>query len=101
LYATGNLIDYDRTGRLCEIALPTLYTCGRHDEATPEATAWYCSLTPAAKMLVFEHSAHMPHLEESDTYLAALRAFLDPATFLNSAGRFSTLTTEFSESEPD
>jgi proline iminopeptidase len=77
LCATGNLIDYDRTGRLREIAVPTLYTCGRYDEATPEATAWYRSLTPAAEMLVFERSAHMPHLEESDAYLAALRAFLD------------------------
>jgi proline iminopeptidase len=76
LYATGNLIDYDRTGRLREIAVATLYTCGRYDEATPEATAWYRSLTPASEMLVFERSAHMPHLEETDTYLVALRAFL-------------------------
>jgi len=76
LYATGNLIDYDRSDRLREIALPTLYTCGRYDEATPEATAWYRSLTPAAEMVLFEHSAHMPHLEETYTYLAALRAFL-------------------------
>jgi proline iminopeptidase len=76
LYATGNLIDYDRTDRLREIAVPTLYTCGCYDEATPEATAWYRSLTPTAEMLVFERSAHMPHLEETGTYLAALRAFL-------------------------
>ena len=79
LYATGNLIDYDRTGRLSEIAVPTLYTCGRYDEATPEATAWYRSLTPAAELLVFERSAHMPHLEETDAYVAALRDFLNRA----------------------
>jgi proline iminopeptidase len=77
LCATGNLMNYDETARLCEIAVPTLYTCGRYDEATPEATAWYRSLTPAAEMQVFEHSAHMPHLEEADAYLAALRRFLD------------------------
>jgi proline iminopeptidase len=77
LYATGNLMNYDRTGRLCQLAVPTLYTCGRYDEATPEATAWYSSLTPGAEMLVFENSAHMPHLEETDAYLAALRGFLD------------------------
>jgi proline iminopeptidase len=77
LYVTGNLMDYDRTGRLCEIAVPTLYTCGRYDEATPESTAWYRSLTPAAGMLVFESSAHMPHLEETEVYLAAIRSFLD------------------------
>jgi proline iminopeptidase len=77
LYATGNLMNYDRTGRLSELAVPTLYTCGRYDEATPEATAWYRSLTPTAKMLVFERSAHMPHLEETEAYLAALRNFLN------------------------
>jgi proline iminopeptidase len=81
LCATGNLRDYDRTGRLCEIAVPTLYTCGRYDEATPEATAQYRGLTPGAEMLVFERSAHMPHLEETDAYLAALRDFLDRAAF--------------------
>jgi proline iminopeptidase len=78
-YATGNLIDYDRTGRLSEVAAPTLYTCGRYDEATPEATAWYRSLTPTAELLVFERSAHMPHLEETHAYLAALRDFLNRA----------------------
>ena len=77
LCATGNLMDYDRTERLCEIAVPTLYTCGRYDEATPEATALYRSLMPAAEMLVFERSAHMPHLEETGAYLAELRGFLD------------------------
>jgi proline iminopeptidase len=82
LCVTGNLRTYDRTGRLCEIAVPTLYTCGRYDEATPEATAWYRSLTPAAEMLVFAGSAHMPHLEETDAYLSALRSFL---------GRFANL----------
>jgi proline iminopeptidase len=75
-YATGSLRDYDRTGRLREISVPTLYTCGRYDEATPEATAWYESLTARAELAVFEQSAHMPHLEETDSYLAALRDFL-------------------------
>jgi proline iminopeptidase len=78
-FATGNLMNYDRTGRLREIATPTLYTCGRYDEATPEATAWYRSLTPAAEMLIFENSAHMPHLEETDAYLSTIRGFLDRA----------------------
>ena len=78
-HATGNLINYDRTGRLSEVAVPTLYTCGRYDEATPEATGWYRSLTPHAELLVFERSAHMPHLEETDAYLAVLRDSLNRA----------------------
>jgi proline iminopeptidase len=74
--ATGTLLDYDRTDRLGEIAVPTLFTCGRFDEATPEATAWYASLIPGALVAVFEQSAHMPHLEEEEAYLATVGAFL-------------------------
>jgi proline iminopeptidase len=73
---TGTLRDYDRTPRLGEIALPTLFTCGRFDEATPGATAWYQSLVPGARMTVFEQSAHLSHLEEADRYVALVREFL-------------------------
>lgn len=73
---TGSLSDYDRTGRLPEIAIPTLLTCGRFDEATPESTAVYQQLLPDARMAVFEASAHCAHLEEKDAYLAVLREFL-------------------------
>jgi len=74
--ATGTLLDYDRTDRLGEIAVPTLFTCGRFDEATPEATAWYASLIPGAGVAVFKQSAHMPHLEEEEGYLATVSDFL-------------------------
>jgi proline iminopeptidase len=70
------LKDYDRTSRLAELRLPILYTAGRFDETTPATTAWYQRLTPHARLEVFEQSAHMPMLEETDRYLAALRAFL-------------------------
>jgi proline iminopeptidase len=72
----GTLITYDRTPRLPELTVPTLFTCGRYDEATPEATAWYASLVPGAEIAVFEESAHLPHLEEREKYLALVRDFL-------------------------
>ncbi|MCI0433886.1 MAG: proline iminopeptidase-family hydrolase, partial [Gemmatimonadetes bacterium] len=75
-HATGNLKDYDRSHRLGEIDVPALVTCGRHDEATPEASEWYCSLMPRAELEVFELSAHMAHLEEPDRYIERLRSFL-------------------------
>lgn len=75
-YVTGNLKDYDQTSRLHEITLPTLFTCGRFDEATPENTAWYQSLVPNAEMAVFEQSAHMAHLEESQKYIEVIKDFL-------------------------
>jgi proline iminopeptidase len=75
-YATGNLKDYDRTGRLHEITVPTLFTCGQYDETTPGATAWYQSLLPGSEIVVFEHSAHVAHLEETERYLQVVRDFL-------------------------
>ena len=73
---TGNLLNYDCTAHLGTIDVPTLFTCGRYDEATPETTAWYRSLLPNSEMVIFEQSAHMPHLEETERYLQVIRDFL-------------------------
>jgi proline iminopeptidase len=73
---TGNLKDFDRTTRLSEIKVPTLFTCGRYDECTPDTTAWYHSLMPGSEMIVFEQSAHMTHLEEPELYVQSVRDFL-------------------------
>jgi len=75
-YVTGNLRNYDQTSRLDEISIPTLFTCGRFDEASPEATAWYQGFVPNAEMVVFEQSAHMAHLEESQKYIEVIKDFL-------------------------
>ncbi len=76
-YMTGNLLNYDCTPQLKEIDIPTLLTCGRYDEATPETTAWYQSLLPKSELAVFEQSAHMAHLEETERYLQTVRNFLE------------------------
>jgi proline-specific peptidase len=73
---TGNLSGYERTERLHEVNVPTLFTCGRHDLTTPEATSWYQSLVPDAEIAIFEDSAHGPHVEEPERYLQTLRDFL-------------------------
>lgn len=75
-HLTGTLKDYDRTARLRELRLPVLYTAGRFDGCTPQASAWYQHLMPNSRLEVFEQSAHMPMLEETERYLAVLRAFL-------------------------
>lgn len=79
IYCTGNLKEYDCTARLGAISLPLLFTCGRYDECPPEVIAWYHSLVAGSQMVVFEHSAHTPHLEESDRYLQVIRDFLRQA----------------------
>jgi proline iminopeptidase len=78
-HPTGTLHGYDRTAELGCIRVPVLYTCGRYDEASPEACAWYSSLTPGSQVAVFDESSHMPHLEQPDQYLSTLRTFLAEA----------------------
>ena len=76
---TGTHKDYDATEHLAELAVPTLILCGRHDEARPEDTSWYQRLVPGAELVVFEHSSHMPHLEEPERYQQVLRDLLHRA----------------------
>lgn len=72
----GNLKNFDCTKDLHNITVPTLFTCGRFDEATPESTKYFSTLTPNSKYHVFEKSAHMPYIEEEDEYLQVMKDFL-------------------------
>jgi proline iminopeptidase len=72
----GNLKSFDCTQQLKEITVPTLFTCGRFDEATPESTEYYSRLTPQSKFHVFENSAHMPYVEEPEEFLRVVSEFL-------------------------
>jgi proline iminopeptidase len=73
---TGALRDYDRTGRLGEIRVPTLFAGGAWDEATPGATEWYQRLLPGSERVVFRRSAHVPMLEETERFVEEVRGFL-------------------------
>ena len=75
-YITGNLKDYDRTEQLNEISVPTLFTAGRYDGATPETTTFYQSFVPGASLEIFENSSHMAMHEETDLYVKVIREFL-------------------------
>lgn len=73
----GDLEHYDRTNRLGEITVPTLFTAGRYDFTTPATTTYYRSRVPGAELAIFEHSAHLTMMDEPQRYVAVLRAFLD------------------------
>lgn len=76
---TGSLKTYDCTPRLHELDLPALFLCGRYDEASPESTAYYRSLVPGASLHILENSSHSGYLEEPETYIGTVRAFLRKA----------------------
>jgi proline-specific peptidase len=71
------LRDWDRTADLGRITIPALVTCGRYDEITPACSETITRGIPDARMVVFEHSAHCAHLEETPLYTDEVVAFLD------------------------
>jgi proline iminopeptidase len=75
---SGPLAGYERAERLREIPAPVLFTCGRHDEATPDTTALYHRMqaNPMSEFVVFEDASHVHHLEKTERYLAVARDFL-------------------------
>lgn len=58
-------------------SVSTLFTCGRYDEATPSATAYYHSMLPDSEIVIFEDSSHQHHLEKTDEYLGVVRNFIE------------------------
>ena len=72
----GNLKNWDRTDRLGEISVPTLITVGRYDELTPTCAETLHRGIPNSRLVIFEESAHLAHLEEPDKYRQVVADFM-------------------------
>lgn len=73
---TGNLKNFDRLNDLEKLTMPILMTCGRFDEASPQTMQKAQEKSKNAKLVIFEQSAHVPHLEEPEKYFDSLVSFL-------------------------
>ena len=73
---TGALDGWDVRARLSELKLPTLVLRGAHDLSTPAIAKTLLDGIPHAREVVFDESSHTPVLEETERYLATVRAFL-------------------------
>lgn len=73
---TGPLKDYDRTNRLKEIKIPTLFITGEFDEARPSTVKYYQSLVPGAKFELIEDAAHMTMQDNPEKNIKVIRNFL-------------------------
>lgn len=76
LVVVGALRDWDRSRDLRSIDVPTLVTCGRFDEITPTCAETIVAAVPDARLVVFEQSGHLAHLEEPELYGETVAAFL-------------------------
>jgi len=74
---TGTLRDWSVVDRLGEIGVPTLILSGRYDESTPAINETIHEGITGSEWVIFENSAHFPHLEEPEKYLAVLNDFLN------------------------
>jgi pimeloyl-ACP methyl ester carboxylesterase len=70
-----SLGEYDLREALATLSVPTLVIHGRHDPI-PVASAEETARLLDAELLLFEHSAHVPYVEEPHSFVAALNAFL-------------------------
>jgi proline iminopeptidase len=76
LVVNGIVRDYSLSPRLPELRAPTIFMCGRFDEATPEAHAYFASLVLGSRNHVFEHSAHHPFVTEEQESVQVIKNFL-------------------------
>ncbi len=61
-----------------EVHIPTLVLFGRDNKLTPpEAGEYIAGQISGAKLQIFEHSSHVPFIEEADAFNEALKAFVD------------------------
>jgi pimeloyl-ACP methyl ester carboxylesterase len=56
--------------------VPTLITVGQYDELTPACAETLHQGISNSQMVVFEESAHLAHLEETEKYLQVVADFL-------------------------
>jgi proline iminopeptidase len=73
----GTLRDWNVTDRLGEIDVPTLITCGEHDEMRPAHAADMLRRMPNAELEVFPGASHVTMAEVPDAYRARLNEFFD------------------------
>ena len=75
-HVTGTLRNWDITGQLYRINVPTLVTSGGHDEATPRITRTVHEGIRGSEWVLFENSSHMAHVEEAESYMRVLEGFI-------------------------
>jgi proline iminopeptidase len=73
--------DIDVEQRLGGVRRPVLVLAGRHDRTCVlDGASAIAEGVPGARLVVFEHSAHMSYVEEQDRYVEVVRSFLASAS---------------------
>ncbi len=76
-HVIGTIKDWDISGELGRIEVPTLVFGGRYDEVTPKITEAAARAIPRSEYVVMEESSHMAQAEEPEKTFALVRGFLE------------------------
>jgi len=75
--ASGTLRDYDRTGDLNKIKVPTLYITGEFDAARPITVKYYQSLTPNSEFIMIRNAGHQTMHDNPGENIVAIQTFIN------------------------
>ncbi|MCP9237684.1 proline iminopeptidase-family hydrolase [Lewinella sp. JB7] len=80
------LEDWDRSGDLQEITVPTLVIGGEHDTMDPEYMKWMAGEFPNGQYLYCPQGSHMAMYDDQKTYFGGLIRFINDVDRNNAAG---------------
>jgi proline iminopeptidase len=72
----GNLKSVEYVDRLHTIKVPTLITCGDHDECDPSLSKEMNEKIAGSKLVIFPKSGHMTFVDQPDLFIKAVNDFL-------------------------
>ena len=75
-HVVGSIKDWSAVDRLSDIDVPTLIVSGKYDEATPALQETLRAGIKDSEWVLFENSAHCPHVEEKDRFTEVVGEFL-------------------------
>ena len=77
LGASGKLVEWDRSGDLVGLDVPTLVIGAQHDTMDPEHMRWMAEQLPQGTYLHCPDGSHLAMVDDRDVYLAGLTAWLE------------------------
>ena len=84
LGASGKLLDWDRSGDLAQIRVPTLVIGAQYDTMDPKHMEWMAGQVQHGRYLYCPNGSHMAMYDDQQTYVQGVIAFLKDVD----AGRF-------------
>ena len=74
-----SLGDFDLLQRVEQVEIPVLILHGRHDPIPLDASEALAGALPDARLVILEHSGHVPYVEEPETLFREIERFLETA----------------------